>query len=108
MASHEIGKNHCCQTCGKLFESKKKLDTHVMVHNLSSKHDQHLVCKDCGKEYTEWIAFKQHMKTHGAEGVQYPCGICDMVFPTQYEKEKHKRFHVLAEYKSFISLIPFF
>ncbi|XP_035826579.1 zinc finger protein 184 isoform X2 [Aplysia californica] len=93
MASHEVGKNHCCQTCGKLFESKKKLDTHMLVHNLTSKHDQHLQCSDCGKEYTEWIAFKQHMKTHGAEGVQYPCGLCEMVFPTQYEKEKHKRVH---------------
>ncbi|KAH9489698.1 hypothetical protein Btru_037459 [Bulinus truncatus] len=93
MASHEVGKNHCCNVCGKLFESKKKLDTHIMVHNLTSKHDQNLQCSDCGRQYTEWIAFKQHMKTHGAEGVQYPCGLCEKVFPTQYEKEKHKRVH---------------
>ncbi|BFZ01063.1 hypothetical protein BsWGS_04102 [Bradybaena similaris] len=93
LASHEIGKNHCCNICGKLFESKKKLDTHGMVHNLTSKHDQNLRCSDCGRQYTEWIAFKQHMKTHGAEGVQYPCGLCEKVFPTQYEKEKHKRVH---------------
>ncbi|KAI8777622.1 zinc finger protein 665 [Biomphalaria glabrata] len=93
MASHEIGKNHCCNICGKLFESKKKLDTHVMVHNLTSKHDQNLQCSDCGRQYSEWIAFKQHMKTHGAEGVQYPCGLCEKIFPTQYEKEKHKRVH---------------
>lgn len=93
MASHEVGKNHCCTVCGKLFESGKKLDTHILVHNLTSKHDQNLQCSDCGRQYSEWIAFKQHMKTHGAEGVQYPCGLCEKVFPTQYEKEKHKRVH---------------
>ncbi|GFR65834.1 zinc finger protein 226 [Elysia marginata] len=93
MASHEIGKNHCCNICGKLFESAKKLNMHMIVHNLTSKHNQILQCPDCDRQYTEWIAFKQHMKTHGAEGVQYPCGLCDEVFPTQYEKEKHKRVH---------------
>ena len=93
MASHEIGKNHCCNICGKLFESLKKLNMHMIVHNLTSKHNQLLQCPDCDRQYTEWIAFKQHMKTHGAEGVQYPCGLCDEVFPTQYEKEKHKRVH---------------
>ena len=65
----------------------------MIVHNLTSKHNQLLQCPDCDRQYTEWIAFKQHMKTHGAEGVQYPCGLCDEVFPTQYEKEKHKRVH---------------
>ncbi|GFO42075.1 Zinc finger protein 226 [Plakobranchus ocellatus] len=93
MASHEIGKNHCCNICGKLFESLKKLNMHMIVHNLTSKHNQLLQCPDCDRQYTEWIAFKQHMKTHGAEGVQYPCGLCNEVFPTQYEKEKHKRVH---------------
>lgn len=100
MASHDVGKNHCCHVCGKLFESGKKLDIHSLVHRLDSLHDQHLQCVDCGRQYTEWIAFKQHMKTHGTEGIHYPCGICGETFPTQYEKEKHKRVHkqVQCEY----------
>lgn len=56
-------------------------------------HDQNLQCSDCGRQYTEWMAFKQHMKTHGADGVQYPCAFCEEMFPTQYEMEKHKRVH---------------
>ena len=57
-----------CQTCGKNFGSKAKLNTHKQIHS-----EKVLICKICDKTLIGIKSFNNHIKIHQT----YECTICE-------------------------------
>ncbi|CAH2989120.1 unnamed protein product [Chilo suppressalis] len=80
-----------CVHCKMLFDSKIKMQQHLLTHNLLS-------CK-CGKQFQSKEKLIQHHKTclvdYGAVmGCLYRCKECGLTFKERFQLYKHARRHV--------------
>ncbi|KAK7097240.1 microtubule-associated protein futsch-like [Littorina saxatilis] len=92
MAAHATGKNFCCDTCGKLFDSKEKLDIHSLVHQQSATGT--FTCKHCGEVCKNWRSFLYHLSKHTADGgKKFTCEMCGHTLFSADRLRRHNKHH---------------
>ena len=80
-----------CQTCGKNFGSKAKLNTHKQIHS-----EKVLICKICDKTLIGIKSFNNHIKIHQT----YECTICESTIKLN-SKTAHMKLCSNVESKKF-------
>ena len=76
---------HKCETCGKGFKKKFKLNNHVKI-----AHGERLfACKICDKRFQTKMILRTHMRVHTGEK-PYKCKICGMTFTYSYNLRDHE------------------
>ena len=80
-----------CQTCGKNFGSKAKLNTHKQIHS-----EKVLICKICDKTLIGIKSFNNHIKIHQT----YECTICEATIKLN-SKTAHMKLCSNVESKKF-------
>ena len=80
-----------CQTCGKNFGSKAKLNTHKQIHS-----EKVLICKICDKTLIGIKSFNNHIKIHQT----YECTICEATIKMN-SKTAHMKLCSNVESKKF-------
>jgi uncharacterized C2H2 Zn-finger protein len=87
---HKQQKHHICHTCGKGFDRKATLQTHMYSHETQK-------CKDCSEECPDKEALKKHMKDvrHALS-----CTICTKCFASRRSVLEHVQLcHSEAKFK---------
>lgn len=51
-----------------------------------------VVCKHCGKNFSDMMKFKSHVSYHAQEG-RHPCQVCGKAFHTKAKRIRHERIH---------------
>lgn len=66
-----------CSQCGKVFSSKRMLESHVLLHTDKKPYQ----CSHCGKSFRQQSALYVHSKCHLPEHLktEYACDQCDKV-----------------------------
>jgi len=86
-ASLMVGGKFSCETCGKLFKTRKCLKRHSVIH-LSASHP----CETCGKCFKTGKEMRQHALRHN--DVRHPCEQCGKDFNTPRDLRKHVARHI--------------
>ncbi|KAG8234183.1 hypothetical protein J437_LFUL007343 [Ladona fulva] len=84
-------KNHCreifmCETCGKEYDDKKKLDMH------SVRHTNKFSCSFCGKCFGGNRERERHVRIHTQEK-PFHCSICEKSFNRKDNLQTHMATH---------------
>lgn len=79
-----------CEVCGKMWETKKALYQHSMVH----KDKPTFVCEQCGKTFTNRFNLENHKSSKHGEYVEehgniYKCKVCDNQFTSRKDLYDH-------------------
>ncbi|XP_059622310.1 zinc finger protein OZF-like [Phlebotomus argentipes] len=75
-----------CETCGKAFANKSRLEQHQKSHSQGKPH----VCPHCGKTFKWIFAYSRHLKIHFDDGKKlFKCGSCGK----SYRFERYLKFH---------------
>lgn len=74
MKSHEM-KDHPCQNCDRVFNSKQSLREHINDVHKVEKPQKTYMCEICSKVFTRVNTLNQHRITHTGEK-KFSCEIC--------------------------------
>ncbi|XP_075122454.1 uncharacterized protein LOC142196128 [Leptodactylus fuscus] len=85
---HHPGKNFVCSECGKHFQKKPYLYSHMKVHIA----DQRLTCTECGKSFSRKLTLVEHQRIHTGEK-PFLCTECGKCFTYKSDLVKHQRIH---------------
>ncbi|XP_051155292.1 zinc finger protein 271-like [Leptopilina boulardi] len=95
MQRHKEG-NFICEQCGKSFNYKQNLMTHVQIH--VSMEDRKHQCPTCNKRFLRKAHLNVHMRIH--EGIRpYTCDICNFSFTQIGDMRRHRARHGNGEVK---------
>lgn len=85
----EVKVKHKCETCDKVFKSKKVLMRHLQSH----EGDEH-ACSECGKKFSQKTHLKVHMRSHFTdEEKPFKCDHCGLQYAYQYQLTQHSYKH---------------
>ncbi len=80
---------HRCSTCGKRFQTVKRLDTHMRVH---AGLVERVGCNYCDRSFVHSIDLYRHLQVH--KNVRpYKCGVCNQAFIRRDQAKKHLAKH---------------
>ncbi|XP_041792340.1 zinc finger protein 436-like [Chelmon rostratus] len=77
-----------CDTCGKAFKFKSKLQRHLSVHTGEKPY----LCKFCGQTFGYMSVLKTHIRIHTGEK-PYSCKTCGKGFTRSSALKVHMRMH---------------
>ncbi|KAJ1523267.1 hypothetical protein ONE63_001146 [Megalurothrips usitatus] len=80
--------NYKCDFCGKEFQKRSRLLSHVIVHS----DEKDFVCAECGKAFKNKSQLCRHSNTHSI-APNFSCGICGRGFKHNDVAKHMRRFH---------------
>lgn len=127
LQTHCKDEDHACSLCGKVFRNLSLLQKHENAHKvtrfacvycnreLASKHqlDIHIrrhkgeyshKCSECGKEYYNSKAFRQHIESEH-KGIRYTCLICGSILRSRRYWKDHMAKHTDTDVKRYLCKI---
>ncbi|CAC5358661.1 KRAB [Mytilus coruscus] len=78
-----------CGECGKIFQMKHHLQTHMKVHI----PEKSFSCDKCHKKFTLSHHLQQHIRVHTGER-PYKCEVCEKAFISSSNLKRHLDTHV--------------
>ena len=94
--THDTKPSKYCETCGRIFKDRRKLENHVERNHLQHQCE---VCDFSGL----FSQLDTHMKKKHPKHKPYKCEICTMEFATQFGRKNHDfyyRFNCAGNIKS--------
>jgi len=88
MYVHTDEKAYSCETCGKAFKKKGQL----VIHQATHSSEKPFLCRTCGKGFKRDIALKRHDLIHTGEQ-PYECSVCGMRFNQSCSMRRHMLTH---------------
>ncbi len=92
---HRKIKKFSCEICGKLYETRSRLNIHI---NSFHKGLREVECEICNGRYTTKLALKGHIKRQhpeilGLKKETFTCDICGTVTPSKPGLQLHMKRH---------------
>ncbi|KAM8708489.1 hypothetical protein ACLKA7_015464 [Drosophila subpalustris] len=84
---------HNCQTCGKGFDTKRKLMLHQSFHDRTQAGERTYKCSFCEKNFNGNWWLQRHLRTHTEER-PYKCSHCEKAFKDSWSLRRHMRTHL--------------
>ena len=81
--------NVTCNKCGKCYESRSQLHTHI-----KEDHKQTFHCSVCDFKGKSISVLDEHISIiHNESSASYQCSECNEMFMSEWRLKKHKRVH---------------
>lgn len=95
MHLYNYGCRYSCTICGRQHDSRKKLITHVSIHNVDPAYDPASFVQLNSNYYNENLngneGNEQVLDFDGEDGEKVDCYICYKSFPTEDHLIRHQR-----------------
>ena len=102
-SNSQLYKKHKCDTCGKSFFDKLKLDKHLITHDYeiveSDDKIKQFQCKICKENFNSKPELYQHFyKVHLDKSVKtHECDLCDKIYTDTWKLGEHLKGHKSKE-----------